>query len=61
MKKNIGIYDRIIRASIGIILLGYAWFAGSWIAFFLALFTFFEAFASWCLLYQLLGKDSCPK
>lgn len=59
MKQNIGTADRMIRLSLGIILLGYAWWQSSWIALAFALFTFYEALASWCLLYQLMGKNSC--
>lgn len=59
-KKNINTQGRLLRAGIGVILLGYAWYAGSWLALAFALFTFYEAFASWCVLYQLLGKNSCP-
>jgi hypothetical protein len=60
MKKNIGIQDRIIRFVIGLLLLAIAWWQMSWIALALALFTFYEALASWCIFYQLIGKSSCP-
>lgn len=60
MKKNIGTADRLIRLGIGLFLLGIAWWAGSWIILAAALFTLFEALASWCIVYQLLGKSSCP-
>jgi len=60
MKQNIGTADRIFRLSLGILLLVYAWWQGSWIALALALFTFYEALAGWCLFYQLIGKNSCP-
>lgn len=60
MKKNIGTQDRIIRFVIGLLLLALAWWQMSWIALALALFTFYEALASWCIFYQLIGKSSCP-
>lgn len=60
MKKNIGTADRLIRAAIGIFLLALAWWLASWILLAFALFTFYEAFASWCVLYQIVGKNSCP-
>lgn len=60
MKQNIGTFDRLIRFAIGIILLIVAWWQASWIALALALFTFYEALAGWCLFYQLIGKNSCP-
>ncbi len=60
-KKNIGAPDRLLRLTIGILLLGYAFWKMSWVALILALFTLFEAFMSWCILYQILGKNSCPR
>lgn len=60
MQKNIGTQDRLFRLFIGLILLAYAWWQSSWIALALALFTFYEAYASWCLFYQLIGKNTCP-
>lgn len=60
MKKNIGTTDRLIRLAIGLVFLFVAWWESSWIALIIALFTFYEAAASWCILYQFLGKSSCP-
>lgn len=60
MKKNIGTADRLIRLALAIILLFCAWWFSSWIALGLGLFTLYEAAASWCVLYQILGKNSCP-
>lgn len=60
LTKNIGPSGRIFRLSIGILLLAFAIWQKSWIAFALAVFTFFEAYMSWCVLYQILGKNSCP-
>lgn len=59
-EKNIGATDRIIRLIFGIVLLAYAWWQSSWIPLVLALFTLYEAFASWCVVYQLIGKNTCP-
>lgn len=61
MKKNIGKPDRLLRLIVGIILLGCAYWKMSWILLILALFTLFEALMSWCILYQILGKNSCPR
>jgi hypothetical protein len=61
MKKNIGKSDRILRLIVGIVLLGLAYWKMSWILLILGLFTLFEACASWCVLYQILGKNSCPR
>jgi len=59
--KNIGTYDRMIRAGIGVTLLLIAitttW--NPWLLFF-AGFAFFEAIFSWCGLHAALGKNTCP-
>lgn len=60
MNKNIGIIDRLFRFFIGLILVAYGWWQNNWTAFLLALFVFYEVFASWCAFYALLGKNSCP-
>lgn len=65
MTKNIGTFDRVLRLIIGIIL-GVAAFVVAtvlWVKIvlgILALFCFYEALASWCLFYQLIGKNTCP-
>ena len=60
MQKNIGTVDRLLRFLAGLALLAYALWASSWIALLIAAFCFYEALASWCVLYQLLGKNTCP-
>lgn len=60
MQKNIGPADRVIRALIGLFFLLGAWVYSSWILLAVALFCFYEALASWCIMYQLMGKSSCP-
>lgn len=60
MKPNIGTPDRLLRLGLAIGILIYAWWASSWLALAAALFTFYEAIAGWCVLFQLLGKNSCP-
>lgn len=59
MKKNIGTADRLLRLAIAILLLLSAWWYASWILLLLSLFTFYEALMGWCILYQILGKNSC--
>ena len=59
--KNIGKKDRLIRLGIAILLLGYAYWKSSWIALGGAVFVFLEAAMSWCIFYQLIGKNSCPR
>jgi len=59
-KKNIDMKGRVLRFVIGVLLLIFAYWQSSWIALALALFTFFEAFMSWCVFNQLMGKNDCP-
>lgn len=58
---NIGSSDRIFRFSLGAVLFLIAitttW---SWILIFAAGFCFFEAIFSWCGVYALMGKNTCP-
>ena len=61
MKKNIGTTDRIIRLIIALLLFAYAAWQWSVIGLIFGLFTLYEALASWCILYQILGKTSCKK
>lgn len=60
MKKNIGTADRVLRFILALLVLIYSWWAASWIALAIALFVFYEAIAGWCVVYQILGKNSCP-
>lgn len=60
MRKNLDLKGRLLRLAIGLALLAYAWWASSWIALAAALFAFYEAAKSWCVLYQLLGINHCP-
>jgi hypothetical protein len=60
MKKNIGTADRLLRLFIAIVLLFLAYWKGSWVLLIAGLFVLFEAAFSWCVLYQILGKNSCP-
>jgi hypothetical protein len=60
MQKNLDLKGRLIRAFLGILLLTFAWWASSVIALLAALFTFYEAAASWCVVYQILGINHCP-
>lgn len=60
MKKNIGTKDRLLRLAVAFLLTIGAWWFHSWILFAAALFVFYEAAASWCIWYFLIGKSSCP-
>ncbi len=60
-RKNIGTRDRLLRAAIGVALLLLA-ITTSWSPFliFLSGLAFFEALFSWCAVYQIMGKNTCP-
>ena len=60
LPKNIDTSGRWIRGSIGVLFLVFAYWKMSWIALIFGLFTLFEAFMSWCVVYHILGKTSCP-
>jgi hypothetical protein len=61
MRRNINRADRLLRLAIALLLLGLAYWQWSWLLLAASLFVFFEALFSWCILYQLLGKSSCPR
>jgi hypothetical protein len=67
MEKNIGHIDRSVRLVLGLC----AIFAGLYIAYYFGrvtgaivvmagLFIVYEALAGWCILYKMLGKNTCP-
>ncbi|MBA3721635.1 MAG: DUF2892 domain-containing protein [Parachlamydiaceae bacterium] len=60
MKKNINSFGRILRLFLALVIFLYAWWQNSWIAFAIGVFVIFEALMSWCIIYQILGKNSCP-
>ncbi len=65
MKKNIGTFDRVMLALTGIVLVALIVFVVMplWTKIILgivAAFCFFQALMSWCLFYQLIGKNTCP-
>lgn len=60
MIKNLGFIDRLIRISIGILLIIFGWYTGSGMAILGGIFALYEGFASWCVVYQLLGINTCP-
>ena len=61
LTKNLNWQGRLVRFVLGVVVLGYAVWQNSWIALLLAAFIFFEAFMSWCILYQILGINHCPR
>lgn len=60
MKPNIGTNDRIARLVIGVVLISLALINKSTFMALGGLFSIYEALSSWCVFYQLLGKNTCP-
>jgi len=60
MKPNIGTKDRIARLIIGVVLISLAVINKSTFMALGGLFSIYEAFSSWCVFYQLLGRNTCP-
>jgi hypothetical protein len=61
-KRNIGLYDRLLRAGMGMALVVFGMVVNGFhlVAFFAAGFCFFEALFSWCIFYAAIGKNTCP-
>jgi hypothetical protein len=59
-QKNIGLPDRILRVVIAVVLLVGGVVLGQPILFLVSGFVFYEAVASWCVLYSALGHNTCP-
>lgn len=64
MKKNIGTFDRVARLLLGIaLLIGIFFVSNIFTQIILGMFGIFcvyEALASWCAFYALIGKNTCP-
>ena len=60
MKPNIGTNDRIVRLIIGVVLISLALIYKSAFMALGGLFSIYEAVSSWCVFYQILGKNTCP-
>lgn len=58
--NNIGVAGRVLRFCIATTAFAYAVYTGSEIAFIIAGYTYYEAFAKWCGFYALIGRNSCP-
>ncbi len=61
MKKNMGTPDRLLRLAIAVVLLILAYWKMSWVLLLAGLFVVFESVFSWCLFYQIIGRNSCPR
>lgn len=57
---NLSLQDRLVRFSSGVALLVFGIYFASALLLVFAGFSFFEATARWCVVYALLGKNSCP-
>lgn len=59
MRNNLGTLDRIVRFAGGLLLLAAAATLRSTGLALIGLFTLYEAFAGWCILYQILKINTC--
>lgn len=60
MQQNVGNEDRIIRAILGVILIGWGIFAQSWWAV-IGIIPLFSAVVSWCPAYVPFGINTQKK
>lgn len=65
MKKNIGTRDRIMRLVMGVVCIAVALLfvssmLGKTLLILVGVFCVFQAAMSWCLWYQITGKNTCP-
>lgn len=58
--KNLGTKDRLFRGILGLILLILGLTSSNPVLILTGLFSLYEAFSSWCVLYALLNKNTCP-
>lgn len=58
-KKNLDLPGRVIRATLGLILITIGLFLKSWSLSLIALFVLIEALMSWCILFAFLGINKC--
>ena len=60
MKSNIGVFGKMFRFYLALILFVSAIiFKGEWL-FLISLFVLYESLSGWCAVNQILGKNSCP-
>ena len=59
MKKNIGKIDRLLRLVIGVVLIIISIVSRSPVLAIFGIFSIYESLASWCVFYQLLGRNTC--
>jgi predicted permease len=57
--KNIGTFGRLLRLTLAVLLIVYAFSTKSLLAFLGALFVLFEVLMSWCVVLHFFGKTSC--
>lgn len=60
MKKNLDLSGRLLRLGLSLVLFILAYSSHSAVLLLAAMFTLYEAMASWCIVYQLLGINHCP-
>jgi hypothetical protein len=58
--KNLGTPDRILRLGIGLSLSISALVFRSPVLAIFGIFTLYESLAGWCVIHQLIGRNTCP-
>ncbi len=59
LKKNVGKTDKIIRISLGVVLIVLAIVLNTWWLFILAVAALATAFVGFCGLYRVFGINTC--
>ncbi len=61
ISKNVGLWDRIIRITLGLVLIGLAYFQiiGAW--GYIGLIPLVTGLLTWCPIYTILGIQTCPR
>ena len=60
MKRNLNLTDRIWRLLLALICLALALWQNSWLIAAIGMFILVEVVFSWCIIYQMVGKNNCP-
>jgi hypothetical protein len=60
MKRNLSRTDRMWRLLLALTCLSLAIWQSSWLLAAIGTFILVEVGCSWCVIYQMMGKNNCP-
>ena len=60
MKRNLNRTDKLWRLLLALICLILALWQSSWLLTAIGVFILAEVMLSWCVIYQMIGKNNCP-